>query len=156
MTLFFSKTSQTLEAVKPQPACLANAGGALRSIGIIPQNQVNSIKKIYCLHILYWYELWEQVCFENLVRKKKNNLTENTLPTLKYFNNHSQTNVFHLWKHTFMKMPGRGKIFFKKIIKTHQSQILAEFSDTCRLLLYIIRNKTKNTSLKRVSIKSLK
>lgn len=50
MTLFFSKTSQTLEAVKPQPACLANAGGALRSVGIIPQNQVNSIKNLLPTH----------------------------------------------------------------------------------------------------------
>lgn len=50
MTLFFSKTPQTLDAVKPQPAYLANTGGALRSVGIIPQNQVNSIKSLLPTH----------------------------------------------------------------------------------------------------------
>lgn len=37
MTLFFRKTPQTFEVVRPQPACLANAGDALRFAGIIPQ-----------------------------------------------------------------------------------------------------------------------
>lgn len=155
MTLFFSKMPQTFEVVRPQPACLANAGDALRFAGIIPQNQVNSIKNLLPTHTVLVSTLRASLLLKS--DKKKKTLKENTLPTLKYFNSHSQANVFPLWKHTFMKTLGRGEIIlFKKIIKTHEPQILAEFSETCRLLLYIIRNKTKNTSLKRVNIKSLK
>lgn len=55
-----------------------------------------------------------------------------------------------------MKMLGRANNKDKNN-KIQQPPILAEFSDMCRLLLYIIRNKTnkKNTSLKRVSVRSL-
>lgn len=46
MTLFYSNRPQTFEVVKPQPACFANSGDALRFVGIITQNQVNSIKNL--------------------------------------------------------------------------------------------------------------
>lgn len=50
ITLFYSKTRQIFEVVKPQPACLANVGDALRFVGIIPQNQVNSIQNLLPIH----------------------------------------------------------------------------------------------------------
>lgn len=115
ITLFYSKTSQIFEFVKPQPACLANAGDVLRFVGIIPQNQVNSIKNLLPNTALV---CTLRASFSLKSGKEKNpNLKENTVPTLKYFNSHSQTNVFHLWKHTFMKILERGKIIIKKSLK---------------------------------------
>lgn len=37
MTLFFSKTPQTFEVVRPQPACLANGGDALSLHELFPK-----------------------------------------------------------------------------------------------------------------------
>lgn len=51
MALFFSKTPQTFEVVKQQPACLSDAGDAVRFTGIIPQNKVNRIKNLIPTYI---------------------------------------------------------------------------------------------------------
>lgn len=70
MTLFFSKTPQTFEVVKPQPVCLANACDALRFVGIIPQNQVNSIKNLLPTHIVLVCTLRASLLLKSGKKKK--------------------------------------------------------------------------------------
>lgn len=71
MTLLFSKTPQTFEVVKPQPACLANAGDALGFVGIIPQNQMNSIKNLLPTHTVLACMLRASLLLKS-DKKKKN------------------------------------------------------------------------------------
>lgn len=68
MTLFFSKTPQTFEVVKPQPVCLAR--DALRFVGIIPQNQVNSIKNLLPTHIVLVCTLRASLLLKSGKKKK--------------------------------------------------------------------------------------
>lgn len=69
MTLFYSKTHQTFEVIKPKPVCLANAGDALGFVGIIWQNQVTSIKNLLSTHTVLVCTL--RVSFFLKYKKKK-------------------------------------------------------------------------------------
>lgn len=99
---------------------------------------------------------FESKFFSKIWKGKKPKLKRKYCPDFEVFQQSLSNKCLPLVETHFYENTRKGENNNKKIIKTHQLQILAEFSDTCRLLLYIIRDKTKNTSLKRVNIKSLK
>lgn len=61
---------QTFEVVRPQPACLANSGDALKFAGIIPQNQMNSIKNLLPTHTVLVCTLRASLLLKSDKKKK--------------------------------------------------------------------------------------